>query len=455
MALDSPSSVTDALAAAAAAEAAEHNIEVRAELDRVSKGVDMPPSLTELCQGINGPWATLPEFRRAKKEFDAEECRFVLDGEVIRIRHTGRTLKQLLGPGSEAILPSDDGEMPAERLAAALLIWARRRLRRQQTRNALVRHARAVTGLARKLKQKTSTMVKPPPAPLPEQRLVIFVGTTRLRFRMRGFLWAPGSHEERIFDKVVFPTTSSDKELMKARKGGASAPQSYFQWDPSFSAAVQTMLLRKKKQPADVINPKARRLVDTVLDANERAVNASAIKLKKITPDGAYIQLPPPPPPLQAVRGGIRQAVADGCSGLHEKQMACKTLTHLVDLRGKIRSVVLAMGASGDGGGDEENPLGACDVLDGIRWQRCGEIGKPLQEAWGFAVAERLYKLWKRLNLSKNGIPYKLYTGEAADRTGVPGLPGVWCPPRATTPARCPGRVDLRAFLGLLMEQKR
>ena len=446
--LDSPSSTLSAAEIERANAIAEHSKAVRVELDRVSK--ETPQSLIDLVSGPDGPWKTLPEFRRAKKEFDSEECRFVLDGENIRIRHTGRTLKQLLGPGSEAILPSDDGEMPPERLAAALLIWARRRLRRSQTRAALVRHARAVSGLARKLKQKTSTMPKPAPAPLPEQRLVIFMGTTRLRFRMRGFLWAPGTVENRIFDTRLFPTTTSDKELLKARGGGGAPtpPELIGDADTGMSAAVATMFAKVKKQPGDVVNPQATRLAD-------------AVRLKKITPDGSYVSLPPPPPPLQAARGGIRNTALEGCTGLHDKLMAVKTLTHLVDLRGKIRSVVLAMGASGDGGDDGEPPppLGACDVLDGIRWQRCAEVGRPLQEAWGYAVSERLFKLWQRLGLTKDGVPLHLWEREGAkapaDRLGVPGLPGVWCPPRPRSAARCPGRVELRSWLGLLMEQKR
>ena len=69
--------------------------------------------------------------------------------------------------------------------------------------------------------------------------------------------------------------------------------------------------------------------------------------------------------------------------------------------------------------------------------------------------AERLFKMWKRLNLSKDGIPYKYPSEEALKRTGVEGLPGVWCPPKPRSAARAPGRPDLRGWLGLLMEQKR
>ena len=104
----------------------DHNALVRAHLDSVAAMT--PASLVALTNGIV---------------------------------HTGRSLAQLLGAGSEAILPSDDREMPAERLAAALLIWARRRLRRSQTRAELVKAAVAVSGLTRKLRQRMASVPKP------------------------------------------------------------------------------------------------------------------------------------------------------------------------------------------------------------------------------------------------------------------------------------------------------
>lgn len=55
---------------------------------------------------------------------------------------------------------------------------------------------------------------------------------------------------------------------------------------------------------------------------------------------------------------------------------------HLTDLRVKIRTVVLAMGASGDGPDDDDiEPIGASEVYNGIRFRKCSEIGQPLQEA--------------------------------------------------------------------------
>ena len=299
----------------------EHDATVRAMLDSVAKEVPLP--LRDMVDGIS---------------------------------HTGRSLRQLLGAGSETILPSDDRQMLPDRLAAALLMWARRRLRRSQTRQLLVRGAVRVSSLRRRLAQKMSSRPKPPPVARPEPRLVIWQGTTRLRFRVRSFLWADALPLPRLFDQVFEPS-------------GASP-----------SAAVAALLAKLRKQAKEVVAPQATRSVD-------------AFRLKApIVPDGAPIALPPPPSPLKAWRGGISSYTRGGRVGLHMKNDGVRTLTHLVELRGKIRAVVLAMGASGDD--DEkpvdEDPLGACDVLEGRRWQRCEEIGDPMQTAWGYAVGERV-----------------------------------------------------------------
>ena len=123
-----------------------------------------------------------------------------------------------------------------------------------------------LSSVARKLKQRVSALPKPPAPPTghvpPEQRLVIFMGTTRLRFRMRGLLWAPGPYEPRMYDKVL-PFTTSDTELIAARKraagGGASATGAAFiaaggpprKEEPP--ALVKALLAARKKQPYDVI----------------------------------------------------------------------------------------------------------------------------------------------------------------------------------------------------------
>ena len=60
-----------------------------------------------------------------------------------------------------------------------------------------------------------------------------------------------------------------------------------------------------------------------------------------------------------------------------------------------------------------------------------------------------------RGRVAKDGIPYKYPSSEALVRTGLPDLPGVWCPPKPRSAARMPSRPALRSFLGLLLEQKR
>ena len=168
----------------------DRNVEIRAALDEVAK--DVPPSLTQLVIEQN-------------------------------LQFSGRTMTQLLGPGSEAILPADDRIMKPERVAAALQLWARRRLRRSQTRSKLVDWAKRVSAVTRRLKQRLAGAKLP--AELPEQRLVYYMGTTRLRFRVRNFLWAHGSPNPRIFDQAlhsIAPQTNSDRELARARVRAAS-----------------------------------------------------------------------------------------------------------------------------------------------------------------------------------------------------------------------------------------
>ena len=351
---------------------------------------------------------------------------------TMNIQHTGRTLQQILGPGSESLLPADDTMMKPHRIAAALQIWARRRLRRQQTRLELVRWARQVSSVTRKLKQRLSGAKMPPQ--LPPQRLVIFAGTSRLRFRMRNFLWAEGSAMPRQFDQAMMtlaPSTTSDDELLRARTGGLGALWKGHDLGgrPAMSVAhegvvhaslqlrVKTLLEKRRKQGATVLSTVPLRDAEgsVVLNADGtpqmgppiRA--ADAFQLKNPTADGATIALKPPPPPMRALRLGVRNYPNEGCTGLHMKPDAPRTLAHLVDVRGKIRSVVLAMNATGgdDDGPPPENPIGYSELYNGIRFEKCAEIGAPLQEAWGYAVSERLFNIWRRLGLSKDGEPYK------------------------------------------------
>jgi hypothetical protein len=377
--------------------------------------------------------------------------------EDMGIQQTGRTMQQILGLGSESLLPSDDTVMKPHRLAAALQIWARRRLRRQQTRNELVAWARQITKVTTKLKQRLSGAKMPPE--LPPQRLVIFTGTTRLRFRMRNFLWADGSSQPRQFDQAFMtlaPSTSSDEELMRARTGGISGllkghdlggrPVMSIAREKVLSEKLQirvgTLLERRKKAAATVVAAVRTRDAQgdwaknadgsDKLGAPTRTADAYQFK-PGVTVDGAAIALNPPPPPMKALRLGVRNYAAEGCTGLHEKPAAPKTLAHLVDLRVKIRTVVLAMNATGDDGPPPENPIGYSEIFNGIRYQKCAEVGAPLQEAWGYAVSERLFGIWRKLNLSKDGVPYKFPSTTALERTGIPYTPSH----RAPTNSRC------------------
>ena len=183
---------------------------------------------------------------------------------------------------------------------------------------------------------------------------------------------------------------------------------------------------------------------------------------KRKKPPGPNITaLPPPvtPPPLKALRGGMRNS-SEGCTGIHLRESSVRSMEHAASIRGKIRSVILILGASNDDDEDsgaqaEEEPLGTCDALDGIRWKRCRQVGIPLKEAWALAVAERMVDLWVKIGLGPNGEVRPYPPPEASGRAGLPGLPGCWCPHRPRSAARAPTRYKLRAFLGLLTEQKR
>ena len=314
----------------------------------------------------------------------------------------------------------------------------------------------------------------------------------RLRFRMRNFLWADGSPMPRMFDQAMMtlcPSTSSDQELLRNRKGGLNALWKGHDLGgrPCMSIAnpnmvpeslqfrVKTLLDKRRKQAANVVPLVALRDQEGEIVRNpdgtpqkvEPTRLADAIQLKLPTADGATISLMPPPPPMRALRLGVRNYDKEGCTGLHMKPVAPKTLAHMVDLRVKIRTVVLGMNAtSDDGAPPPTNPIGYSELYNGIRFQKCGEVGTVLQEAWGYAVSERLFNIWKTLQLSKDGVPYKFPSSASMQRTGIEacadiphlarsGLPGLWCPPKPRSAHRNPSRPMLRAFLGLLLEQKR
>lgn len=167
-------------------------------------------------------------------------------------------------------------------------------------------------------------------------------------------------------------------------------------------------------------------------------------------------------------------------TGLLPRAMGGDALAHAEALRDQLRGIVLAMRneAEGDGPvGGAEVVLGECDTFEGTRWAAGRALGEPLQMAWGLAVAERLHALWRRLKLDESpaALGSSSVAGMAApaegeeappmpqqpltprsSRHGLPDLPGVWCPPRPKCAARIgSSRNDARAFLNLLLQQKR
>ena len=80
----------------------------------------------------------------------------------------------------------------------------------------------------------------------------------------------------------------------------------------------------------------------------------------------------------------------------------------------------------------------------------------PLTRALLFRVlwCAQLFHMWRGLGLSHDGLSKRPRT-VTDPRLGLPALPNCWCPPRPRAPARSPGRVELRAYLGLLMEVRR
>jgi hypothetical protein len=336
------------------------------------------------------------------------------------IEHTGKSLAELLGAGAEQILEDDDDIMGPKELASALLLWARLRLCRQQTRKQLSERAMAVGAVARKLKQTMAT-AKPMAwkSTAPQAMLLYRYDdgrvSTRLYFRLRGIVWADGPLEERLFDKAF------RNQLMQALPDGPSA-----EIVPEIGSLVADILKARRKR-----NPPG-------------------------SPDAVPIALPPAPPMLKALRGGTRNS-SEGCTGVHARDFGVRSLEFASNMREKFRSVVLELGAAG-GGAIVEKPIGACDVWEGVRWSKCAEVGAPLQQAWGLAIAERLFSLWKSIGLAEDGTVKPYPSPEARARQGLPGpprLPGCWCPHRPRAPCRSPTRMKMRDFLGLLCETKR
>ena len=155
--------------------------------------------------------------------------------------------------------------------------------------------ASRMSNLTRKLKQKMSSRPPYPFATQATQRLLIYQGTTKLRYRIRSLPWADGPSEPRIYDACFGPMNIRDTLQAGVPKG------------PAISALVADLLLRRKKKK----------------------------------PPGPNISaLPPPvtPPPLKALRGGMSNS-REGCTGIHLREMGVKSLEHATAIRGKIRSV--------------------------------------------------------------------------------------------------------------------
>ena len=328
------------------------------------------------------------------------------------IKHTGKSLAELLGAGAEQILEDDDDIMKTAELASALLLWARLRLCRQQTRKQLAERAMAVGAVARKLKQTMATAKPMAWNSTAPQAVVLYRYddgrvSTRLYFRLRGIVWADGPLEERLFDKAFH------NQLMQALPDGPRA---------EIGPLVADILKARRKR-----NPPG-------------------------SPDAVPIALPPAPPMLKALRGGTRNST-EGCTGVHARDFGVRALEFANNVRDKFRSVVLELGAGG--GAIVEKPIGACDVWEGVRWSKCAEVGAPLQQAWGLAIAERLFSYWKSIGLADDGTVTPYPSPQARARQGVPGLPGCWCPHRPRAPCRSPTRMTMRNFLGTLCETKR
>ena len=82
---------------------------------------------------------------------------------VPAIEFSPAMLKNLLGKGSEHVIPADDDRpLTASEVGAVLLLWARRRVRQQQLRSRLTEQFRRTGKVARRLKQIMAGRPVPP-----------------------------------------------------------------------------------------------------------------------------------------------------------------------------------------------------------------------------------------------------------------------------------------------------
>ena len=382
-------------------------------------------------------------------------------------------LAKLLGAGAESVLPTDSGRpLSRTQVAAVLLLWARRCIVRQQTRTKLTEQFRRVSKTWRRLKVvmagRNPTKYDPAFVAAASQTFDRVVGPfggefgggvspnglvldPRYKLTKRFKLWpvqlAKGRYlrPPRVFDAAFLP---------RAWGGTAWAvPGACEEGVPKTEGLTSGQLIKM------------------ALSTNAKADAARKARMAKLgeADDGSapnYGPERPFPVPsiIAAVRSGARNVSEKG-TGLHPRTVGPDGLLHAENLRNQLRGIVLAMRSENDDG-PPPPPLviGECDQLEGMRWSACKALGEPLQMAWGLAVAESLHALWTKLNLSaaesgggggSGGGSATGGVGGGASRHGLPDLPGVWCPPKARAPARRPGRADARAFLNMLLSQKR
>ena len=376
-------------------------------------------------------------------------------------------LQKLLGQGSESCLPTA-GSTPLTRkqVAAVLLLWARRCLKRQDMRFRLTEQFRRVSKTWRRLKvvmagrspskfdpalveAGTATYervvgpfggvfgagVSPNGLPLdPRHKLVN-------RFRLWPVQFSRGPHlrPPRVFDAIFLP-----------RAWGGTA------WAPP--GACEEGVPKTEGLTSG-------QLVKLALSQNKKklAEYKKRLQARGETEDGTppiYGPVRPPPVPsiIAAARTAARNPSERG-TGLHPRSTGPDGLLYAENLRNQLRGIVLKMRHEG---GDEPEPplaIGECDTFDGMRWSVCKALGEPMQMAWGLCVAEKLHGLWTKLNLTEDGGTGAVPGGSAAaNRHGLAeynGLPGAWCPPKPRAPARRPDRAHARAFLNTLLSQKR
>ena len=374
-------------------------------------------------------------------------------------------LQGMLGRGAEAVLPADEGRpVPRAQVAAILLLWARRCLRRQLARQALTEQFRRVSKTARRLKQMMAGRQLTAASAKPDDGLLAFCAAGGVpdlppmaagtpnggfardarykltgRFRARPVLWTRGPRAPRLFDAAFVPRAWGG--TVWAVPGVCGIPGDADYEIPRSTALTHTAIVK------------------AVLQQNAKTAQGYRAKPGEeddgTPPRFGPPRLPPPPSLVAAARTGARNS-AEQRTGLHPRVYGPDGLRFAEELRDQLRGIVLAMRADGDDAEEEEEvELGKCDLFEGMRWSAAAALGEPMQLAWGFAVAERLHFLWGKMELGADGKATGSSSADSAGRHGLPDLPNAWCPARPRAPARRPGRAHAREFLGLMLQQKR